>query len=127
MRFHTVAALYVLIFARFFDFSREDYILLLLTIGGVMAAEMFNTALEELCDKLSSEYHPLIKFAKDCAAGAVLVLAVFAAVTGIILFGTISGLLALYLFYISHPFHLAILIISMVLSVLYIIGRRKSL
>ena len=126
MRFHIVAALYVLIFARFFDFSREDYILLLLTIGGVLSAEMFNTAIEELCDKVSTEYHPLIKFSKDCAAGAVLVLAIFAAVTGFILFGNINGLISMYNFYITHPINLSLLIISAVLSLFFIIGRRKK-
>ena len=125
MRFHTVAALYVLVFARFFDFSKEDYILLLLTIGGVISAEMFNTSIENLCDKVSKEFHPLIKSAKDCAAGAVLVLAIFAAVIGIILFGNINGILSMYNFYITHPINLLLLIISAVLSILYIKGRRK--
>lgn len=126
MRFHTVAALYVLVFARFFDFSREDYILLLLTIGGVISAEMFNTAIEELCDKVSPEYHPLIKFSKDCAAGAVLVLAIFAAVTGFVLFGNINELLSMYNFYITHPINLSLLIISAILSLFFIVGRRKK-
>ena len=126
MRFHTVAALYVLVFARFFDFSREDYILLLLTIGGVISAEMFNTAIEELCDKVSPEYHPLIKFSKDCAAGAVLVLAIFAAVTCFVLFGNINGLLSMYNFYITHPINLSLLIISILLSLFFITGRRKK-
>ena len=126
MRFHTVAALYVLVFARFFYFSKEDYILLLLTIGGVISAEMFNTAIEDLSDRVSKEFHPLIKSAKDCAAGAVLVLAIFAAVIGIILFGNINGILSMYNFYITHPINLSLLIISAVPSVLYITGRRKN-
>lgn len=126
MRFHTVAALYVLVFARFFDFTKEDYILLLLTIGGVLSAEIFNTAIEELCDKVSPEYHPLIKFSKDCAAGAVLVLAIFAVIIGIILFGNINGITAMYHFYSNHPVHLTVLALSAVLSIFYIIGRKQS-
>ena len=122
MRFHTVAALYVLVFARFFDFSKDEYILLLLTISTVI----FNTALENLCDKVSKEFHPLIKSAKDCAAGAVLILAIFAVVIGIILFGNINGIISMYNFYITHPINLLLLTISVVLSVLYIIGRRKK-
>ena len=125
MRFHTVAALYVLVFARFFDFSKEDYILLFLTIGGVISAEMFNTSIENLCDKVSKEFHPLIKSAKDCAAGAVLILAIFAAVIGMILFWNINGILSMYNFYITHPVNLSLLIISAILSILYIKGRRK--
>ncbi len=126
MRFHTVAALYVLVFARFFDFTKEDYILLLLTIGSVLAAETFNTAIEELCDRVSTDYHPLIQFAKDCAAGAVLILAVFAVIVGVILFGNLDGFLAMYHFYLSHPVNLIVLAFSAVLSLIYIKGRKKS-
>ena len=44
-----------------------------LTIGFVLAAEVFNTAVEGLVDHLHPEQHPAIKVVKDCAAGAVLV------------------------------------------------------
>ena len=39
----------------------------------VIAAEMFNTAIEALADHLHPEIHPGIRVVKDCAAGAVLV------------------------------------------------------
>lgn len=121
MRFHTVAALYVLVFARFFDFSRDEYVILFLTIGSVIAAEMINTAIEELCDKVSEEYDLKIKYAKDCAAGAVLVLAIFAAVIGIILFWNIDGWHSMYNFYVTHPINLCAVIVTAILSVLYIV------
>ena len=44
-----------------------------LAIGAVMAAELFNTALEHLADHLHPQQHPQIKIVKDCAAGAVLI------------------------------------------------------
>lgn len=53
--------------------------LLLLNCGLVLAAEMFNTALEHLIDHLHPALHPSIKIAKDCAAGSVLILSVSAA------------------------------------------------
>ncbi len=40
----------------------------------VLAAELFNTALEQLADHLHPEQHPAIGLVKDCAAGAVLLL-----------------------------------------------------
>ena len=122
MRIHTVAALYVLIFARFFAFTREDYALILLTIGGVMSAEAMNTAVESLADKVSAEKHPLIKAAKDTAAGAVLILAVISIGVALFLFGNSEGFEAMYNFYISHPLNLAGVIVLSVLSLLYIIG-----
>lgn len=45
-----------------------------LTVVLVLAAELFNTALELLVDHLHPEQHPRIKVVKDCAAAAVLVI-----------------------------------------------------
>lgn len=41
----------------------------------VLAAELFNTALEALADHLHPEQHPQIRIAKDCAAAGVLIAA----------------------------------------------------
>lgn len=49
-----------------------------MTVGLVLAAELFNTALEHLIDHLHPEIHPTIKIAKDCAAAAVLILSIVA-------------------------------------------------
>jgi diacylglycerol kinase len=80
------AALVVLLAAYFLDFSLEHYLLLLLTIGFVLAAELFNTAIEEMTNLLSPEYRDKAGVVKDVAAGAVLVASVTAALVGIILF-----------------------------------------
>jgi undecaprenol kinase len=50
--------------------------------AAVLAAELFNTALERLADRLHPEIHPAVEMAKDCAAGAVLILAITAAIIG---------------------------------------------
>jgi len=57
----------------------------LLTGGAVLAAELFNTALEHLADHLHPEVDPRIGLVKDCAAAAVLVAAIAAAAVGIAL------------------------------------------
>lgn len=49
-----------------------------LTVGGVFAAELVNTAVEHLADHLHPELHPTIKIVKDCAAAAVLVMSIAA-------------------------------------------------
>jgi diacylglycerol kinase len=57
-----------------------------LTLGAcatVIAAELFNTALEALADHLHPEQHPRIRVAKDCGAAAVLVTTLGAVITGI--------------------------------------------
>ena len=40
--------------------------------AGVLAAELFNTAIEHLADHVRPELHPQIRMVKDCAAAAVL-------------------------------------------------------
>ncbi len=50
----------------------------LLSIGAVLAAELSNTALEQLLDRLHPDLDPAIGRAKDCAAGAVLILSLTA-------------------------------------------------
>lgn len=53
---------------------------LLLTLCAlVLSAELFNTALETALDHLHPQRHPAIGAAKDCAAGAVLVLSLASA------------------------------------------------
>jgi len=46
-----------------------------LATSAVIGAELFNTALERLADHLHPDVHAEIRFVKDCAAGAVLVVA----------------------------------------------------
>ncbi|MDE7230728.1 MAG: diacylglycerol kinase family protein [Oscillospiraceae bacterium] len=86
-RFHLCATAFVIFFAaRFYSFSAEKWAILLLTCGSVLALEIVNTAIERLADKVSPEKDTLIKAAKDCAAGAVLIAAIFAVVIGFFLF-----------------------------------------
>ncbi len=57
----------------------------MLASAGVLAAELFNTALEALADHLHPEQHPHIRIVKDCAAAAVLVATFGALAVGIAL------------------------------------------
>jgi undecaprenol kinase len=46
--------------------------LVIISSAAVLAAELFNTAIERLADHLHPELHPEIRIVKDCAAAAVL-------------------------------------------------------
>lgn len=86
-RFHVCAAAFVIFFAaKFYSFSAERWAILFLTCGSVMSLELINTAIENLSDKITEENSRRIRLAKDCAAGAVLLSAVFAVGVGIALF-----------------------------------------
>jgi undecaprenol kinase len=50
--------------------------MVLLVSSAVIAAELLNTAIERLADQIHPEPHPQVRIVKDCAAAAVLVLAV---------------------------------------------------
>lgn len=86
MQFHFFASFAVLISALFFRLPRTDVLLLLLAITLVIVTELINTAVEKAVDLAMPDRHPLAKIAKDTAAAAVLVTAVFAAVLGITVF-----------------------------------------
>jgi diacylglycerol kinase (ATP) len=59
--------------------------LALLSSAAVLAAELFNTAIEHLIDHLHPELHPRIKIVKDCAAAAVLLTCLGALAVGVML------------------------------------------
>lgn len=65
----------------------SDWALLVLTIGLVLAAECFNSALEALVDLAHPGYHTLAKLAKDTAAGAVLLLSILSVIIGLLVLG----------------------------------------
>ena len=84
---HAVATLVTLALAAWLGVPRSDWLVLILAIVAVWAAEAFNTALEFLADAVSPEFHPLVEKAKDVAAGGVLICAVGAAVLALLVFG----------------------------------------
>lgn len=66
--------------------SLLEWMVVIVLIGGMLALEMFNSAIERVVDLATSELHPLAKQAKDMAAGAVLVFAVASAIIGLLIF-----------------------------------------
>lgn len=63
-----------------------EWVAVCLCIGGVLMAEGFNSAVEALADKVCQQPDPLIKRAKDIAAGAVLLFVMAAVAVGLIIF-----------------------------------------
>ncbi|MCR4718246.1 MAG: diacylglycerol kinase family protein [Firmicutes bacterium] len=93
LRFHIMIAVLISIFAHFYGISRTEWAVLILTIGAVIGAELFNTALEQAVNTATDEIKPSAKFAKDASAGAVLMLAVISVFVGIFLFGNTERIL----------------------------------
>ncbi|OGG80412.1 hypothetical protein A3A39_02545 [Candidatus Kaiserbacteria bacterium RIFCSPLOWO2_01_FULL_54_13] len=85
-RIEILATLLVLLLGWFFEISRTEWLFVVFMISLVLSAEVFNTALEELCDKFKSDPDPHIAKIKDLAAAAVLIAAIAAFVIGATIF-----------------------------------------
>ncbi|MGN0361861.1 MAG: diacylglycerol kinase family protein [Bilifractor sp.] len=66
--------------------SITEWCICMVLFALVISLEIVNTAIEACVDLVSEERRPLAKLAKDAAAGAVLVAAIFAAIIGLIIF-----------------------------------------
>ncbi|MGD9694419.1 MAG: diacylglycerol kinase [Thermoleophilia bacterium] len=86
MQIHAGAAVVALVMGLLLDFSRLELAALIGAISLVLVAEMMNTAVEAAIDAVVTTYHPLVKIAKDVAAGAVLVATVNALAIAYFLF-----------------------------------------
>lgn len=89
IKIHILIALVVMTLGLVFDISRNEWFVLLLIIFAILAAEIFNSAIEEVCNLASSkmklEYHET-KFPRDISAGAVLILVLAAIIIGLVIF-----------------------------------------
>ncbi|KMQ64702.1 diacylglycerol kinase [Chryseobacterium angstadtii] len=83
-----LAAFFINLFLIFYcKLSATDTILIILACIAVLSAEIFNTALEKICDIIQPDFDERIGFIKDIAAGAVLLLTAGAVVVGIVVYG----------------------------------------
>ena len=83
---HLLAAVFVVLAGFYFAITKIEWMIEVLAIGLVFAAEAFNSAIEALVDKISPGYDETAGKIKDLAAGAVLIVAIVAAIAGIIIF-----------------------------------------
>ncbi len=86
-RIHLLLTLAVLAVGLWLGLPARDWAVIALTVGLVLMAEAFNTALEALVDLACPGQHPLAGRAKDVGAGAVTLAALAAALVGLLLLG----------------------------------------
>lgn len=87
MRIHLAMAAAVIATGFYLQLSSTEWAILGITIGFVLVAEMFNTVAEAALDAATPHYHPLVKVAKDVAAGAVLLTAIVSTAVGALILG----------------------------------------
>ncbi|MGM9550893.1 MAG: diacylglycerol kinase family protein [Clostridia bacterium] len=85
-RFDLVMTLLVIICSIIFPLLKWERCILYMLCALCLFAEITNSAIEKLVDLASPNFHPLAGQAKDIAAGASLICAVFSAALGLYIF-----------------------------------------
>jgi diacylglycerol kinase len=83
-RVHCLATIVLVIVIIALDFEPYNIMFLLSAAFLVLCSELINTAIEKTIDLYTEQYHPLAKVAKNCAAAAVLLAALYAVIVGVI-------------------------------------------
>lgn len=86
MLVHVIATIGVIGANIIFKVSGIHWLISIMAIGMVLAAELINTAIEAVVDLVTLEIHPLAKIAKDCGSAATFVLAMMAGAIGFVIY-----------------------------------------
>lgn len=85
-RIHLFASIIVVIASFAFEINNYEWVAVIGGMGFVIMAEIFNSAIESVCDFISPEQNEKIKKIKDLLAAAVLISAIAALGIGLIIF-----------------------------------------
>ena len=85
-RIHLLILLGVVFAGWLLQLTKTEWILIIICAVLVLVLELINTALEYLCDVVTTELHTAIKIIKDVSAAAVLLGAIGSVVIGLIIF-----------------------------------------
>lgn len=86
IRIHVAATIVVITLNILLGVTSTAWIISLMLSGLVLMAEIFNSAIEKLADKITKEQDQSIADIKDLASGAVTLLGFFALVCGVIIY-----------------------------------------
>ncbi len=86
LKIHLVATTVVIAAGLYFKVNKVDWLAIIICCGAVITAELFNSAIEKLCDVVSPQLNPKIKIIKDISAAAVLVLSITSVVVALLVF-----------------------------------------
>lgn len=83
---HLNAAIIVVVLGFNYGLTLNEWFMVLTCITLVISMELFNSAIELLCNLVMPDKNPKIKYIKDVSAAAVLIAAIFSVIVGSIIF-----------------------------------------
>ncbi len=86
MKIHIFIMILVIIAGIILKIDKLEWIICITLFAIVIAGELFNTSIETIVDMVMPEKNEKAKIAKDVSAGAVLVVAIGAAIIGLVIF-----------------------------------------
>ena len=120
MRFHLCAAVTVSAVSAICGITRAEL------LAVVISAELINTAVENAVDAASKNISPKAKAAKDCAAGAVLICALFSAVCGTVIFINRERLTVLWEFFSGNLTAVLLLAVWLILAFMFVFKPKNN-
>lgn len=112
--------MYVILFSFFYNLSKVQWAVIIVLIASVMVAEIFNTSLEQVCNLNTDSYDPIVKIAKDIAAGAVLILSFAAVAVAFLFYFDLEIIGSIINYFLCNPIILVLFTISFAIAILFI-------
>lgn len=81
-RIETIVAILVVAVGFYLNFTKLEWVFIFVCISAVLSAEILNTAVEDLCNKVEPNTDPLVGKIKDMMGGFVLIVAITSAIIG---------------------------------------------
>ncbi len=123
MKIHICAAIIVFLLSMFYDITKVEFMIICIAVAMVIVSELFNTAIEELVNMITTGYHPKVKIIKDVSAGAVLAATFFAVIAGYFVFfehvstGLESGVERIR----HYPMHIAVITLIITVALVLVL------
>ena len=125
-RFHVVMAIYVLGFSAFYNFTRIEYLVIIICIAGMLSLELVNSAIERAVAKPDAKHDHFAGMAKDIGAGAVLVFSIGCLFSGLVLFWDTVVMAKIWVFFTTNILLGVLLVASIVASVFFVFKKEEK-
>lgn len=82
-RIEIIIAIAVVAVGFYLNFTKLEWAFIIISICAVLSAEMVNTAIEDLCNKIEPNTDPIIGKVKDVMGGVVLLVCITSTIIGV--------------------------------------------